>query len=211
MPIKPAAPVRALPATRGTRRLGLGAYAAQSLAGLAGLCEYLKELGGPIPNEQSHVGEMHEPQDHHHETDFRAQKLKRLDEIRGLGAVAQGQGDKADIDEVEADEQQMVDRIGEVFEALSSTVRRKILAYLSATDLTAGDISARFEISKPSVSKHLSILENAGLVRSERRGQFIHYSLVRDNLVNTLNGYVQEVCPVSKPLKRESKARAAGR
>jgi ArsR family transcriptional regulator len=101
--------------------------------------------------------------------------------------------------------------LDKVFEALSSTVRRKILAYLSATDLTAGDIAARFEISKPSVSKHLSILENAGLVRSERRGQFIHYSLVRDNLVNTLNGYVQEVCPVSKPLKRESKARAAGR
>jgi ArsR family transcriptional regulator, arsenate/arsenite/antimonite-responsive transcriptional repressor len=101
--------------------------------------------------------------------------------------------------------------LDKVFEALSSTVRRKILAYLSATDLTAGDIAARFEISKPSVSKHLSILENAGLVRSERRGQFIHYSLVRDNLVNTLNGYVQEVCPVSKPIKRESKARAVGR
>ena len=101
--------------------------------------------------------------------------------------------------------------LDKVFEALSSTVRRKILAYLSATDLTAGEISARFEISKPSVSKHLSILENAGLVRGEKRGQFIHYSLVRDNLVNTLNGYVQEVCPVSKPLKRESKSRAAGR
>ena len=99
--------------------------------------------------------------------------------------------------------------LDKVFEALSSTVRRKILAYLSATDLAAGDIAARFEISKPSVSKHLSILENAGLVRSERRGQYIHYSLVRDNLVNTLNGYVQEVCPVSKPLKRKSKARAA--
>jgi ArsR family transcriptional regulator len=105
----------------------------------------------------------------------------------------------------------MLVSLDKVFEALASTVRRKILAYLSATDLTAGDIAARFEISKPSVSKHLSILENAGLVRSERRGQFIHYSLVRDNLVNTLNGYVQEVCPVSKPLKRESKARAAGR
>jgi ArsR family transcriptional regulator, arsenate/arsenite/antimonite-responsive transcriptional repressor len=101
--------------------------------------------------------------------------------------------------------------LDKVFEALSSTVRRKILAYLSATDLTAGEIAARFEISKPSVSKHLSILENAGLVRGEKRGQFIHYSLVRDNLVNTLNGYVQEVCPVSKPLKRESKARASGR
>ena len=98
-----------------------------------------------------------------------------------------------------------------VFEALSSTVRRKILAYLSATDLTAGEIADRFDISKPSVSKHLSVLENAGLVRSERHGQFIHYSLVRDNLLNTLNGYVQEVCPVSKPLKRESKARAAQR
>jgi ArsR family transcriptional regulator, arsenate/arsenite/antimonite-responsive transcriptional repressor len=101
--------------------------------------------------------------------------------------------------------------LDKVFEALSSTVRRKILAYLSATDLTAGEIAARFEISKPSVSKHLSILENAGLVRGEKRGQFIHYSLVRENLINTLNGYVQEVCPVSKPLKRESKARAAGR
>jgi len=91
-----------------------------------------------------------------------------------------------------------------VFEALSSTVRRKILAYLSATDLTAGEIADRFNISKPSISKHLSILENAGLIRSERRGQFIHYSLVHDNLVNTLNGYIQEVCPVSRPLKKES-------
>jgi len=91
-----------------------------------------------------------------------------------------------------------------VFEALSSTVRRKILAYLSNSDLTAGQIAERFDISKPSISKHLSILENAGLIASERRGQFIHYKLVRDNLVNTLNGYIQEVCPVSRPLKRES-------
>ena len=94
--------------------------------------------------------------------------------------------------------------LDKVFEALSSTTRRKILAYLSATGLTAGEIADRFEISKPSVSKHLSVLENAGLIRSERRGQFIHYSLVRESLTNTLNGYLQEVCPVSRPLKRES-------
>ena len=50
-----------------------------------------------------------------------------------------------------------------------------------------------------SVSKHLSILENAGLGRGEKRGQFIHYSLVRDNLVNTLNGYVRGV-PVVEAL-----------
>jgi DNA-binding transcriptional ArsR family regulator len=95
-----------------------------------------------------------------------------------------------------------------IFEALSSTPRRKILAYLSATDMTAGEIAERFAISKPSISKHLAILENAGLIAGEKKGQFIHYSLVRDSLVNTLNGFVQEVCPVSRPLKKESKAKA---
>jgi ArsR family transcriptional regulator, arsenate/arsenite/antimonite-responsive transcriptional repressor len=101
-----------------------------------------------------------------------------------------------------------------VFEALSSTVRRKILAYLAHTDLTAGEIASRFEISKPAVSQHLSILEAAGLVKSEKRGQFVHYALVPDNLVNTLNDYAQEVCPVSQPLKAESariaKSRSSG-
>jgi ArsR family transcriptional regulator, arsenate/arsenite/antimonite-responsive transcriptional repressor len=95
-----------------------------------------------------------------------------------------------------------------VFEALSSTIRRKILAYLSATSLTAGEIAERFDLAKPTISKHLSILETAGLIRSERRGQFIHYSLVQDNLVNTLTGFIQEVCPVSRPLRRESRAKA---
>lgn len=91
-----------------------------------------------------------------------------------------------------------------IFQALSSTVRRKILAYLSGSSMTAGEIADRFDISKPSLSKHLSVLESAGLIAREKKGQFVHYSLVQDNLVNTLNGYLQEVCPVSKPLKRES-------
>jgi DNA-binding transcriptional ArsR family regulator len=96
-----------------------------------------------------------------------------------------------------------------VFDALASTARRKILAYLSGGELTAGEIASRFAMTKPAISKHLSILENAGLIRGEKRGQFIHYALVGDNLVNTLNGFVQEVCPVSRPLKRER--RRAGR
>jgi ArsR family transcriptional regulator, arsenate/arsenite/antimonite-responsive transcriptional repressor len=95
-----------------------------------------------------------------------------------------------------------------VFDALSSTIRRKILAYLSASSMTAGEIADRFEVAKPTISKHLSILEGAGLVASERRGQFIHYSLVQDNLVNTLNGFIQTVCPVSRPLRRESRTKA---
>jgi ArsR family transcriptional regulator, arsenate/arsenite/antimonite-responsive transcriptional repressor len=91
-----------------------------------------------------------------------------------------------------------------VFAALASTARRKILAYLSAADLTAGEIADRFAMSKPAISKHLQILEHAGLVKSEKNGQFVTYSLVRESLTNTLNGFVQEVCPVSRPLKRES-------
>lgn len=93
-----------------------------------------------------------------------------------------------------------------VFEALSSSVRRKILAYLAHTELSAGDIAARFAMSKPSISQHLSVLEAAGLVTSEKRGQFVFYTLVPESLTNTLNGFVQEVCPVSRPLKRESAA-----
>jgi ArsR family transcriptional regulator len=95
-----------------------------------------------------------------------------------------------------------------VFEALSSTVRRKILAYLAHADLTAGEIAARFDISKSAVSQHLNVLENAGLVASEKKGQFVHYRLVPDSLANTLNTYVQQVCPVSGPLKKESAALA---
>jgi len=95
-----------------------------------------------------------------------------------------------------------------VFEALSSTVRRKILAYLAHAELTAGEIAARFDISKSAVSQHLSVLENAGLVESKKKGQFVHYRLVPDSLANTLNSYLQEVCPVSGPLKKESAALA---
>jgi DNA-binding transcriptional ArsR family regulator len=96
-----------------------------------------------------------------------------------------------------------------IFEALSSVVRRKILAYLAHTELTAGEIAARFEISKPAVSQHLSVLEAAGLVESDKRGQYVYYRLVQENLVDTLNDFVQEVCPVSKPLKKESAALSA--
>jgi DNA-binding transcriptional ArsR family regulator len=94
--------------------------------------------------------------------------------------------------------------VEKIFEALASNPRRKILAYLAEADLTAGEIAARFEMSKPAISKHLAVLENAGLVKSEKRGQFVHYALVRDSLVNTLNGFVQNICPVSVPLKKES-------
>ena len=95
-----------------------------------------------------------------------------------------------------------------VFAALASTPRRKILAYLSETSLTAGEISERFEMSKPALSKHLRILEDAGLVASEKRGQFVHYSLADDNLLGTLHNLLAAFCPVGGPLKKESAALA---
>ncbi len=98
-----------------------------------------------------------------------------------------------------------------VFEALASAPRRKILAYLAHAELSAGEIAARFSMSKPALSQHLSILQNAGLVTSEKRGQYVFYRLVPDHLANTLNGFVQEVCPVSRPLKAESAKLAAGK
>jgi len=98
--------------------------------------------------------------------------------------------------------------LDKVFSALASLPRRKILAYLSATSLTAGEIADRFEMSKPSLSKHLSILENAGLISREKKGQFVHYTLVPDNLTNTLHGFAQSICPVGGPLVKESRQKA---
>lgn len=98
-----------------------------------------------------------------------------------------------------------------VFEALASAPRRRILAYLSHAELSAGEIASRFEMSKPSISQHLSVLEAAGLIQGEKRGQYVYYRLLQDNLVNTLNGFVQDVCPVSRPLKRESARLAKGK
>jgi len=92
-----------------------------------------------------------------------------------------------------------------VFEALSSSVRRQILAYLSAGELTAGQVAERFAMTAPAISRHLSTLESAGLVFSERRGQFVHYRLNGDSLVNTLTGFAFELCPKAGPLKRESR------
>ena len=95
-----------------------------------------------------------------------------------------------------------------VFAALASTPRRKILAYLSEAELTASEIAERFEMSKPALSKHLKLLEGAGLVVSERRGQFVHYRVADRNLLATLHTMLASFCPVGGPLKREGAAKA---
>lgn len=98
-----------------------------------------------------------------------------------------------------------------IFEALSSTPRRLILSYLSETSLTSGEIAERFDMSRPALTKHLKLLESAGLVRGEKRGQYVHYSLTEQNLVNTLVNFAANFCPQGSPLKKESKRLASKR
>lgn len=92
-----------------------------------------------------------------------------------------------------------------VFEAISNTTRRRILAYLSQTDLNAGDIAERFAMSKPTISRHLNVLENAGLITSHREGQFIIYHLNREHLVTNMYDFLADFCPHSSKLKKEGK------
>ena len=65
----------------------------------------------------------------------------------------------------------------EAFKALSDKTRRKILELLRDEDKTAGEIAEYFNITKASISHHLSILKQANLISDEREGQFIYYSL----------------------------------
>ena len=67
--------------------------------------------------------------------------------------------------------------MNDVFKALSDSTRRKILEMLSEKDMNAGEIADAFQISKPSISHHLSILKSAKLIIDERQGQNIISSL----------------------------------
>jgi ArsR family transcriptional regulator len=64
-----------------------------------------------------------------------------------------------------------------LFKALNDQTRREILELLKEKDLTAGEIADQFNISKPSISHHLDLLRQAGLVVSVKEGQFMYYSL----------------------------------
>ncbi|MFD0084181.1 autorepressor SdpR family transcription factor [Priestia megaterium] len=72
------------------------------------------------------------------------------------------------------------------FKALADPTRRSILELLQKRDLTAGEISNHFILTKPSVSNHLKILKQAEFIQSARHGQFIIYSInnsVFENLI----------------------------
>jgi DNA-binding transcriptional ArsR family regulator len=63
------------------------------------------------------------------------------------------------------------------FKALNDPTRREILELLNKGDLTAGEIADQFSMSKPSISHHLDLLKQAGMVVCVRKGQFQEYSI----------------------------------
>jgi ArsR family transcriptional regulator, arsenate/arsenite/antimonite-responsive transcriptional repressor len=82
-----------------------------------------------------------------------------------------------------------------IFAALASAARRRILLRLSEGERTTSELAESFAISSPAMSRHLSVLENAGLAASRREGQRVLYSLVRDTLVEAMSGFAAELSP----------------
>lgn len=77
--------------------------------------------------------------------------------------------------------------MGDVWKALADPTRRKILELLKKRDMNAGEIAAEFNMTKPSISNHLSILKQADLVDAEKNGQNIVYSLKTSVLEDMLS------------------------
>jgi DNA-binding transcriptional ArsR family regulator len=90
-----------------------------------------------------------------------------------------------------------------VFYALASVPRRQILAFLAQTALSTADLAERFRMTRPAVSRHLSVLQRAGLVAGERQGQRVLYRLKRDALLEALARFASEV---DGPLRRPRSA-----
>lgn len=79
--------------------------------------------------------------------------------------------------------------------ALSDPIRREIINRLKKKNMTAGEIALLFPISKPSLSHHFSVLKNANLIESERKGQKIYYSLNATVFYDLLNDILKTFLP----------------
>lgn len=64
-----------------------------------------------------------------------------------------------------------------VYKALADPSRRKILQLLREKDLSAGEIADHFDFTKPTLSRHLSVLRETDLIQNEKRGNFVIYHL----------------------------------
>jgi ArsR family transcriptional regulator, arsenate/arsenite/antimonite-responsive transcriptional repressor len=88
-----------------------------------------------------------------------------------------------------------------VFKALADPSRRRMLKLLQQGSMTAGDLAQHFDFSAPSVSHHLSALKASELVRSERRGQNIVYSL-NTSVLEDVSRFLLDLLEVREKDKR---------
>lgn len=70
--------------------------------------------------------------------------------------------------------------------ALSDPIRRDILNLLKGGRLSAGEITEHFDVTAASISRHLSVLKEADLIRDQRQGKFIYYDINTSVLEETL-------------------------
>ena len=82
----------------------------------------------------------------------------------------------------------------EVFEAVAQPKRREILRLLAAGELSAGEVAARFAVTQPAISQHLSVLKEAGLVAERRDGTRRLYSVRSEGLAD-VHDFLAEVLP----------------
>lgn len=81
--------------------------------------------------------------------------------------------------------------ITKVYSALSDPTRRKILQMLREKDMSAGEISDHFDFSKPSLSRHFSVLKEADLIQGTKQGNHIIYRLNVTVLEEALMGMLE--------------------
>ena len=80
-----------------------------------------------------------------------------------------------------------------VFRALADPTRRQVLAYLRERPLSAGELAARFDVSKPTMSAHFTVLREAGLIDASKHGKSIVYRLRMSVLEEALMGLAAAV------------------
>jgi DNA-binding transcriptional ArsR family regulator len=78
-----------------------------------------------------------------------------------------------------------------VFKALADPTRRKVLEHLRQRPMTAGELSDRFAVSKPTMSAHFAVLREAGLIDASKQGATITYRLKLSVLEDALLGFAQ--------------------
>ena len=97
-----------------------------------------------------------------------------------------------------------------IFAALADPTRRQILPDLKVGELPAGDLASRFTLSAPAISRHLRILETAGLLTSRREANRIYYRVEPEPLAEALGDFLDAVCPTQKKRPRPERRRPGG-